>query len=305
MFFQWNQRRGVGGDASASQRQENALLELASLSPESFRGAQVATLFEMAERPANKEIELQAAALLSQLYPARAPHDPAFARRAHRILLSELRDDSISLKHREVSWLAITHLRDANLEHVPWENVDEVVAAVECFYGMDHHGMTAHDAQRRVRDLLKSACSRFIRQERWESAFRLMNRVHVGEDLIDAELFHLRNILNLYEQRRARRFGRAMGWTLATLWTYLAAVAPLLFIVLESGARAAAGLPEVTWIKAFYWSMITATTVGYGDIYPITTAGMILAVGNAMMGVVTIGVISGLILNSLAARRIG
>lgn len=305
MFFQWNQRTGARTDGSEAERQGNALLEMASLSPESFQGAEVARLFELAERPANKEIELQAAALLSQLYPARAPRDPAFARRAHRILLADLRDDSNSLKHREVSWLAIAHLRDANLEHVPWESVDEVVSAVECFYGMDHHGMTAHDAQRRVRDLLKSACSLFIRQDRWESAFRLMTRVHISDELIDAELFRLRNILNLYEQRRARRFRRAMTWTLVTLWAYLIAVAPLLFITLESAARAAAKMPEVTWIKSFYWSMITATTVGYGDLYPITAAGMILAVGNAVMGVVTIGVISGLILNSLTARRIG
>ena len=305
MFFQKSHQPGSLIDASEPERQENALLGLASLSPESFQGPEIATLFELAERPANKEIELQAAALLSQLYPARAPRDPAFARRAHRILLADLRDDSISLKHRDVSWLAIAHLRDANLEHVPWESVEEVVAAVECFYGMDHDGMTSHDAQRRVRDLLKSACGRFIEQERWESAFRLMSRVHISDDLIDAELFRLRNVLNLYEQRRSRRFGRWMRHLLAALWTYLIAVAPVLFMALENDARLRAALAPANWIKAFYWSMITATTVGYGDVYPITDAGMILAVGNALMGVTTIGVISGLLLNSLAARQIG
>ncbi len=285
--------------------QTNALMELASASPDTFDGRQVAALFAMAERPANKEIEMQAAALLSQLYPLRAPRDAAFARRAHRILLADLRQESMGLGHREVSWLAIAHLRDANLEHVPWENVDEVVAAVECFYGMDHHGMTAHDAQRRVRDLLKSACGFFIRQEKWEAAFRLMSRVDLSDDLIDSELFHLRNVLNLYEQRRARRFKKALAFTLVALWGYLIAVAPLAFMLVENGARQSAGLGALHWLKAFYWSMVTATTVGYGDIAPITSAGILLAVGNALMGVTTIGVISGLILNTLTARRIG
>lgn len=34
--------------------------------------------------------------------------------------------------------------------------------------------------------------------------------------------------------------------------------------------------PDLTWIDAFWWSMVTMTTVGYGDYFPTTTGGRLL-----------------------------
>ena len=40
-----------------------------------------------------------------------------------------------------------------------------------------------------------------------------------------------------------------------------------------------------TWIDALYFSVVTLTTVGYGDLYPITDAGKLFTVGYIILGI--------------------
>ena len=47
--------------------------------------------------------------------------------------------------------------------------------------------------------------------------------------------------------------------------------------------------------EGFWWSIITFATVGYGDIYPITPLGKILAAFISMIGIGTIALPSGII----------
>ena len=47
--------------------------------------------------------------------------------------------------------------------------------------------------------------------------------------------------------------------------------------------------------EGFWWSIITFATVGYGDIYPITTLGKIIAAFISMIGIGTIALPSGII----------
>jgi voltage-gated potassium channel len=42
-----------------------------------------------------------------------------------------------------------------------------------------------------------------------------------------------------------------------------------------------------------WWAIVTLTTVGYGDVYPITTAGRITGVVLMFSGVALIGVLAG------------
>ena len=39
--------------------------------------------------------------------------------------------------------------------------------------------------------------------------------------------------------------------------------------------------------RCIYWTIITATSVGYGDVVPITIAGKITAIVTAVMGLAT------------------
>ena len=47
-----------------------------------------------------------------------------------------------------------------------------------------------------------------------------------------------------------------------------------------------------SFFDALWWSAATITTVGYGDIYPVTTAGRIIAVFTMVVGISTLAVVT-------------
>lgn len=53
---------------------------------------------------------------------------------------------------------------------------------------------------------------------------------------------------------------------------------------------------------SMYWSLITLTTVGYGDITPITVAGKVIASAAAICGVVVVALITGIVVSSFNAQ---
>lgn len=54
-----------------------------------------------------------------------------------------------------------------------------------------------------------------------------------------------------------------------------------------------------------WWAWITSTTVGYGDIYPVTNAGRLLASGTVLVGIVFVSLFTALIVEALVASRVG
>jgi voltage-gated potassium channel len=57
---------------------------------------------------------------------------------------------------------------------------------------------------------------------------------------------------------------------------------------------------------AMYWSAITLTTVGYGDVSPVTPIGQVISVFTALLGVSTVAMLTGIVASSFAnqvARR--
>ena len=60
-----------------------------------------------------------------------------------------------------------------------------------------------------------------------------------------------------------------------------------------------------TFADSLYWSVITYGAIGYGDISPVTHEGKILAGLHGLMGVLTTGIIAGLILNWITPRELG
>ena len=49
-----------------------------------------------------------------------------------------------------------------------------------------------------------------------------------------------------------------------------------------------------------YWSLITLTTVGYGDVSPVTGVGKIIAVSTAFMGVCVVALLTGIVASAFA-----
>lgn len=62
-----------------------------------------------------------------------------------------------------------------------------------------------------------------------------------------------------------------------------------------------------TYFDAFYWAACTLTTVGYGDLYPISTLGRAISIVSAMVGIAIIALPSGIItagyMDELKSRR--
>ncbi len=57
---------------------------------------------------------------------------------------------------------------------------------------------------------------------------------------------------------------------------------------------------------SIYWAVITLTTVGYGDVSPVTPVGQVLSLFTAFMGVCTVAMLTGIVASSFAnqmARR--
>lgn len=120
-------------------------------------------------------------------------------------------------------------------------------------------------------------------------------------------LLRFARLLKLVRYNRAiARFGRAIYlakeelviFTLASfIMLYLTAVGIYHF---EHEAQ-----PEVfrSIFDSLWWAVCTLTTVGYGDIYPITVGGRIFTFGVLMIGLGLIAVPTGIIASSLSEVR--
>ena len=49
------------------------------------------------------------------------------------------------------------------------------------------------------------------------------------------------------------------------------------------------------FFDAIYWATTTLTTVGYGDIYPLTSIGKVISMFSSLLGVAIIALPSGVI----------
>ena len=50
-----------------------------------------------------------------------------------------------------------------------------------------------------------------------------------------------------------------------------------------------------SFFDAIYWATISLTTVGYGDIYPVSTAGRIFTMLSSMVGIAVVALPAGII----------
>ena len=93
-------------------------------------------------------------------------------------------------------------------------------------------------------------------------------------------------------------------WRSFTAALYLVLVALFLSSALmyiaenESQPDKFSSIPETMW-----WSLITLTTVGYGDVSPITPFGKIIGALAAIMGVCTVALLTGIVASAFANQR--
>jgi voltage-gated potassium channel len=77
----------------------------------------------------------------------------------------------------------------------------------------------------------------------------------------------------------------------------------ILVIVLISGGLIAVFEPDLSFASGVWWSIVTLTTVGYGDISPSTPGGRILAVLIMFFGIGLLGMLSASLATLLIRKR--
>lgn len=99
-------------------------------------------------------------------------------------------------------------------------------------------------------------------------------------------LVHAAGVLAVGLRSARRAFGRRKFHYVATFAIATLGLSAFAIFVIEGGQnRAIASIGD-----AFWWAIVTATTVGYGDVSPVTTEGRMIAVFLMLTGIGVIGV---------------
>ncbi len=151
----------------------------------------------------------------------------------------------------------------------------------------------------------------FLRQHWWE----LLASIPITSSTTQA--LRALNLLRIFRLIRLLRLLRLLArlkiiFDASTRFaeqTYLLYICTLAGIVIMSGALGfhymEAGVnPNVhsLW-DSFWWTVVTITTVGYGDIYPVTTGGRILAMFLMLGGIATVSAVTAVISAYLIRKK--
>jgi Ion channel len=184
-----------------------------------------------------------------------------------------------------------------------WRSVEDVAWEMIDLYSNRNGRRHVADLHQEVEDVVVRAAGVWKSQGRWEAAAQLLALVPLPHERIQPGYARLRMEVALYEFRRVARVRRRLLLAIAAVLLYLFAVSPTLFVRLENPARLANHMSVLDWSEGLYWSVITAMTVGYGDIAPQTPYARLLSLWNATLGVTLMAVIAGLILGLVTPRR--
>ncbi len=254
---------------------------------------------------------------LVELHGLLVDDDPDASQKAGHAFLFALRDNSAILEKETIRGFIAEYVDDTLFESCEWQSPDEVVTIAEALYGLHYEDEnTADQVTGYVRDLMRASLRYLEEGERHEEMFELLQRMPLPPAMLDAELVRLRNRLHLYEMRRVERKRRLLYGYLILQVLLVFIVFPLVFMYFENGViqqgienSTTVDLPEepkqfLGYLDGLYWSIITSASIGYGDVVPITSAGKITASVAGVMGVLTVGVIAGLVLNWVTPRRL-
>jgi hypothetical protein len=208
------------------------------------------------------------------------------------------------------------HVTPGDFAKLKWEAPERVIKFCEILYSFQFEtDKMAEQVRRHVSSLLREALQQFERKRDYEQMLHLLQTAPTSPTQIRGELLRLRNRVHLYEMNRVRRNRRMLYGYLMVQAVFVLVIFPLLFVYAENGAlrdkleeATNVDLPEKTrqylaYSDGLYWSVITAASIGYGDVTPRTEEGRVIAAILGTMGVITIGVIAGLILNWITPRR--
>jgi voltage-gated potassium channel len=105
-------------------------------------------------------------------------------------------------------------------------------------------------------------------------------------------------VLDVLNRYAGSSFRGRVGIYLAGSASLIVLMASLAILDAERGGPG----PIQHFGDAVWWSLATITTVGYGDMYPVTTEGRFIAVGLMFCGIGVLGVVTGSFASWLVER---
>jgi hypothetical protein len=254
---------------------------------------------------------------LIELYEDIVEHEELAQKIRQSFLIGLMNEPQVFAEERFSNFLA-RYLQAGDLDRFQWQEPGQVVSLYESLYGFQFPSeVQAEQVKAHAQNMLRHALQQFEQQGNFEKMFQLLHFAPTSASLVEeAELFRLRSRAYFYEMRRMKRNRRILYAYLGLYVILVTIIFPFLFINAENGAiqaqiekTAEVDMPEearqfLSYTDGLYWSIITASSIGYGDIAPVTQVGRIIAATLGVMGVITIGVMAGLILESITPRRL-
>lgn len=265
------------------------------------------------------------------LFPAAEPTDwrellrqyQASARdqqRAQALRLDFLRlvvADVTILEEAEAIHFLAEEINAEDFESLDWASAETVLLFSNRLYTFPLPEPALRDAIRKhIQTLLHQVLQRYENEENHEQLFRGVQVTPAFALWGDEELKRLRHLAYRYEFKRVTHNRRLLYAYLLIHAILVLIVFPFLFISAENGALQAQvealtdveigdeGYQLISYADALYWAIVTATSIGYGDVTPTTTTGRIIASILGTMGVITVGIIAGLVLDWITPRRL-
>lgn len=238
------------------------------------------------------------------------------AQKTRCIFLKILQDSPVEEMSDRILRFVVQEVEPVELRALEWDSPHKIVSFCEILYSatVDDTSIEAQ-VRRQVRELLSHALRRYEEQRRYEQMFQVLQLAPIASTSDDPELRRLRNQAYLYEMRKVYRRRKILYAYLALQAVLITLVFPVLFINAENGFiqrqvenAADLDLPlEAAQYLSFgdglYWALITAGSIGYGDITPVTNLGKVLAATLGIMGVITVGIVAGLVIQWITPRN--
>jgi len=232
-------------------------------------------------------------------------------------LLALPRASSIVQESRFAAFLS-EQFAPSDFARLQWQSPEQVTKFCEILYDFQFPNDKAADRiQAYVSVLLTQSLHQFEKNGNYEQMLHLLQTAPTSSGLLRGELLRLRNRVHLYEMNRVKRHRQTLYAYLIIQAFLVLVIFPLLFVYAENGMIRDAveevtdvEIPEksgrqyLTYSDGLYWSIITAASIGYGDVTPRSNEGRIIAAVLGTMGVLTIGVLAGLILNWITPRQL-